>query len=123
MKGTLLFMGDIGGGELIIIMLIVLPILSVLHFLPSIIGFQRPDRLLIFLVNLLAGWSIIGWFVALYLALRKAPIPNPFSPSIRLAGASANSVADEIVKLRDLRDQGTLTVEEFERQKNNLLTK
>lgn len=33
-----------------------------------------------------------------------------------------NSVADELIKLRDLRDQGILTPKEFERQKNNLLS-
>jgi hypothetical protein len=104
------------------LIMLLLPVLGILHFLPSIIGFKRPDRLLIFLVNLLAGWSIIGWFVALYLALRKAPVPNPFSSSIGLAGSSATSVADELSKLRDLRDQGVLTTAEFERQKNNLLS-
>ncbi|WP_303312269.1 superinfection immunity protein [Hymenobacter sp. BT730] len=122
MRGVLLFLGDFGSVELMIILIILLPIVSVLHFLPSIIGFKRPDRLLIFLVNLLAGWSIIGWFVALYLALRKAPVPNPFSSSSAFTGTSATSVADELGKLRDLRNQGVLTQEEFERQKNNLIS-
>ncbi|WP_324672827.1 superinfection immunity protein [Hymenobacter sp. GOD-10R] len=81
----------------------------------SIIGRKRPDILVIFLVNLLAGWSIIDWFVALYLALRKTPIAIP-------SAFSSASVADELTKLRDLRNQGVLTQEEFERQKNNLLT-
>ena len=116
MRITLLFLGDLGGGELMLILLVVFPIFGIVHFIPSIIGFKRPDRLLIFLVNLLAGWSVIGWFVALYLALRKAPVPNPFSNS------AAPSVADELVKLRDLRDQGILTQVEFERQKNNLIS-
>ncbi|MDF7809801.1 superinfection immunity protein [Hymenobacter sp. YC55] len=121
MKGMLLFLGDLGASELMLLMLIV-PLGAVLHFLPSIIAFKRPDRLLIFLVNLLAGWSIIGWFVALYLALRKAPVPKPFSFSTAPAGTSAISVADELGKLRDLRNQGVLTAAEFERQKNNLLS-
>jgi hypothetical protein len=120
-KSTLLFLGDLGGGEIGLILFLII-FLSVIHFLPTIIGLKRPDRLLIFLVNLLAGWSIIGWFVALYLAIRKEPVPNPFSTSTNPAGASTTSVADELSKLRDLRDQGVLTLEEFERQKNNLLS-
>ena len=122
MKGILLFLGDLGGSELMLITFVVFPVLGILHFLPSVIGFKRPDRLLIFLVNLLAGWSIIGWFVALYLALRKAPVPNSFSFSTVPACTSAPLVADELSKLRDLHNQGVLTAEEFERQKNNLLS-
>ena len=119
-RSTLLFLGDLGGGEILLIL--VIPLLGVIHFLPTIIGLKRPDRLLIFLVNLLAGWSIIGWFIALYLAIRKEPVPNPFSTSTSSAGNPSASVADELSKLRDLRDQGVLTAEEFERQKNNLLS-
>ncbi|OUJ73848.1 hypothetical protein BXP70_12810 [Hymenobacter crusticola] len=98
-----------------LIMLMALPIGAVLHFLPSILGRKRPDILIIFLVNLLAGWSIVGWFAAFYLALRKTPTVIPAAPSFP-------SLADELTKLRDLRNQGVLTQEEFERQKNNLLT-
>jgi len=113
MSSMLLFLGDLGGSELLLIMFFILPVGAILHFLPSIIGRKRPDILVIFLVNLLAGWSIIGWFAALYLALRKTTVATPFA---------STSVADELMKLRDLRNQGLLTQEEFERQKNNLLT-
>lgn len=93
-------------------------ILGILHFLPSLIGRKRPDILLIFLVNLLAGWSVIGWFVALYLALRST---TTTLPSVVVGAAPAASVADELRKLRDLRDQGVLTAQEFEAQKAILL--
>ena len=36
-----------------------------LYFLPSIIGKDKKDALGIFLVNLLLGWTLIGWVVAL----------------------------------------------------------
>ena len=37
------------------------------HFLPAIIGYKRkhPSRTAIFLLNLVFGWSLIGWVVAL----------------------------------------------------------
>ena len=121
MSSTLDFMGGITSSELIYILLFLVPIGAILHFLPSIIGRKRPDILVIFLVNLLAGWSIIGWFAALYLALRQTPIIiSPLSSGN--TGSSVSSVADELGKLRDLRNQGVLTQEEFEHQKNNLLS-
>jgi hypothetical protein len=121
MSSTLDFMGGIGASELMLIMILILPIGAILHFLPSIIGRKRPDILVILLVNLLAGWSIVGWFAALYLALRKNPIIT-FSLSSDSHASSSFSVADELGKLRDLRNQGVLTQEEFEHQKNNLLS-
>jgi hypothetical protein len=122
MNGTLLFLADIGSIEGVLLVFAILPLLTAFHFLPSIIGMNRPNRLVIFLVNFFAGWSIIGWLIALYLALKKAPALNPSSYSTGPTGASLTSVADEISKLRDLRDQGILTPAEFERQKNNLLS-
>ena len=43
-----------------------------IYFLPTIIGFARksPQTAPVFFVNLYLGWSVIGWIVALVLALR-----------------------------------------------------
>jgi hypothetical protein len=46
-----------------------------LYFLPSIIGRERRNAGTIFLVNLLTGWSIVGWIVALIWALTNDPVP------------------------------------------------
>jgi hypothetical protein len=46
-----------------------------LYFLPSIIGRDRRNAGAIFLVNLLTGWSVIGWVVALIWALTNDPVP------------------------------------------------
>jgi Superinfection immunity protein len=57
-------------------------ILSVLlYFLPTLIARDKPQVLAVFLVNLLLGWTVIGWFVALiwagaaerYLPVRIVP--------------------------------------------------
>lgn len=52
-----------GGEEWIIITLIFIP----LYFLPSIIAKSRktPDTPGIFILNLLLGWTVIGWIGAL----------------------------------------------------------
>jgi hypothetical protein len=38
---------------------------GLLYFLPSIIGHRKQAFAGIFLVNLLLGWTVIGWIVAL----------------------------------------------------------
>jgi Superinfection immunity protein len=38
---------------------------AILYFLPTILARHKEDFLGIFLVNLLAGWTVIGWFIAL----------------------------------------------------------
>lgn len=43
-----------------------------LYFLPAIIARDKPDATAIFLVNLLFGWTIIGWFIALIWASAEA---------------------------------------------------
>ncbi|HUL16265.1 MAG TPA: superinfection immunity protein [Terriglobales bacterium] len=39
--------------------------ITLLYFLPSIIGRDKSDFAGIFLVNFLLGWTVIGWCVAL----------------------------------------------------------
>jgi hypothetical protein len=40
-----------------------------LYFLPSIIGRDKRDAAGIFLLNLLLGWTVIGWIIALIWAV------------------------------------------------------
>ena len=55
-----------------------------LYFLPTIIGRDKADVMGIFLVNLLFGWTVIGWFVALiwacaaerYVPVRTVPVSS-----------------------------------------------
>lgn len=55
-----------------------------LYFLPTIIARDKPQVLAVFLVNLLLGWTVIGWFVALiwagagerYLPVRIVPVSS-----------------------------------------------
>jgi hypothetical protein len=55
-----------------------------LYFLPTLIARDKPDVMAIFLVNLLFGWTVIGWFVALiwacaserYVPVRAVPVSS-----------------------------------------------
>lgn len=43
------------------------------YFFPSFLGLFKPDRWAIFALNLLLGWTVIGWIVALVWALKATP--------------------------------------------------
>jgi Superinfection immunity protein/zinc-ribbon domain len=52
-------------------------ILTLLYFLPSILGKDKRDAMGIFLVNLFLGWTLIGWVVAFLWAIaaeRSGPV-------------------------------------------------
>lgn len=49
---------------------------TVLYFLPTFIGHNKRDVLGIFLVNLLFGWTVIGWIIAMVWACTAEPQPR-----------------------------------------------
>ena len=60
---------------------------ALVYFIPTFIALtrQRDQRLKLFLVNLLAGWTLIGWMAAFIWAITlpwdfgRAPRPGPAS--------------------------------------------
>jgi hypothetical protein len=90
----------------------------------------------------LSGWGKAGWAifviilpllgVLFYLIFRggsmqqrqqqdAAQQEQAFRSYVQDAASSSSSTADELTKLAQLRDQGVITPEEFERQKTKLL--
>jgi len=49
---------------------------ALLYFLPAIIGRHKRDAAGIFLVNLLLGWTVIGWIIALIWACTSEDYPQ-----------------------------------------------
>jgi len=57
---------------------------ALLYFLPTIIARHKSDLMGVFIVNLLFGWTVIGWFVALiwacaaetYVPVRYVPVSS-----------------------------------------------
>jgi Superinfection immunity protein len=71
MTCSMLFAASAAGG------LVALAVVLGLYFLPSIIGANRkvPNVGSIVVINFFLGWTLIGWVVALAMALRSVPQP------------------------------------------------
>ena len=74
--GTIFFFGLIGaisGSAEGFVFSILLAILLIIYFIPSIIGFSRkcPSGLAITALNLFLGWTLLGWVASLVWALRN----------------------------------------------------
>jgi hypothetical protein len=46
---------------------------AIIYFLPSVIGWKKKKSDAILLLNILLGWTLIGWVVALVWALAADP--------------------------------------------------
>ncbi|RKR84389.1 T4 superinfection immunity protein [Mucilaginibacter gracilis] len=102
-------------GDLVLI--IVVPIILV-YLLPSIIGRNKSSSGSIFILNLLLGWSLIGWVAALIWALSPDKIPVVIYTQ---HSSNSNSRTEELVKLKKLLDDGVITHDEFGKEKYRIL--
>jgi hypothetical protein len=48
---------------------------AVLYFLPAVIARNKPNSSSVFVINLFLGWTLIGWVVALAMAVRDPQPP------------------------------------------------
>ena len=85
--------GSIGVPEVIV--LFVLGALFALYMLPTIVAHFRKKRNLaaILLVNLLLGWSVIGWIVAMVWAVATESVDITPAVSVHAAPGSAPQAA------------------------------
>jgi uncharacterized membrane protein YqaE (UPF0057 family) len=66
--------------------MILLVICALLYFLPSLVAYQRHGNApAIFIMNLLLGWTFLGWVAALVWACTGPPIERPREPLSRFA--------------------------------------
>jgi hypothetical protein len=116
------------------------------YFLPTIIAILRRKANTggIFVLNLLLGWTLIGWIGALVWSLSadaqptiivhnstsSAPPPPPSSHAytnvtvrkpVASKGSAQQDKIDQLRQLKQLLDEGVLTEEEFNRQKAAIL--
>jgi predicted membrane channel-forming protein YqfA (hemolysin III family) len=48
----------------------------VLYWLPTILGWKKANRTAILVLNLLLGWTVVGWIVALIWSLTTEQQPQ-----------------------------------------------
>src|SRR5260370_29134824 len=76
MEGLAL-VGKVIGGSAFVLVTIAATVVAaaILYFLPALIARERrhPNLAPVFIVNLLFGWTLLGWAVALIWALARSP--------------------------------------------------
>ena len=127
-----------GGSEWIFLVLVMILVVASagIYFIPTYIAYKKDkkNKLPILLINLFAGWTLIGWVGALVWAVSQEKpdlvIENHLSyqnPQ-QIAGnqsstESTSNLSDQLEKLHSLMEKGVLSKEEFEDQKRKLLAK
>lgn len=94
-------------------------VILIAYFIPALVAQHRHKKNLssIVVLNLLLGWTLIGWIVALVWATAKDDQPVPLQSVV----AAKPDIVDRIEKLARLHKEGALTEEEFKSQKQAVL--
>lgn len=85
-----------------------------IYFLPSIIGYNHRNANSICLLNLFLGWTVIGWIVAMIWAVSE-------DKKEVVIVDNKKSLSEQLMLLKELHEDGTLTKEEFDAEKKHLL--
>ena len=102
------------------ILAIIMPIaIFAIYFAPALIASSRNNdaKNAIAFVNLVLGWTILGWVACLIWAYSN----NKHTLKQTIVKKSVFSVADEIKKLASLKEDGLLTEDEFIKKKEEIL--
>lgn len=100
---------------------ILLFIFLFVYFLPSIIAARsnRDNVSSIFVINLIIGWSIIGWFIVLAWGLSN---PKPDALAAKPESVSQKPKVNELISdLQKLKENGIISEEEFNKKKTEIL--
>lgn len=98
-----------------------------LYFTPSIVAFsnKKSNTTAIVVLNFFLGWSLIGWIIALVWAVSKDNKPQNIVISNNTNPTTDNKKGfnnlDQLEKLKKLLDDGVITHEEYDKQKEKIL--
>ena len=82
---------------------------------------RHNDKIPIFIVNILLGWTFIGWVVALVWSFTSNTENQKVTQQQNTVNHNDNSLINQLERLKKLHDEHILNDEEFEEQKHNLL--
>jgi hypothetical protein len=85
-----------------------------LYLIPSFVGWNKKNINSIFTLNILLGWTFIGWVVALVWAVSK-------DNEKLVTTNNNNEKLTQLIELKKLLEEGYLTDIEFEKQKKEIL--
>lgn len=90
------------------------------YFLPAIIAAIKKKRNLaaIIILNILTGWTFIGWIIALIWSITS---DNNQNLSVNVNSAPMRSDIEELEKLAELKKKKVITQEEFQEKKKAIL--
>ena len=97
--------------------------LIAVYFLPIIVCRRRKSRNenMIFVVNLLFGWTIIGWLSALAWALDRSKKKKDIDDDSEDDDDTNEDHITQLERLVKLRDSGALSETEFQREKKKIV--
>lgn len=84
-------MGEFSIFHWLVVLLVFVPMLS-LYFLPSILARKKRQATAVFVLNLLLGWTVLGWIGALVWALVEPQPPTQVIVQQNVP-AAANAIA------------------------------
>jgi len=92
-----------------------------IYLFPSMIAGKRDHHAFtgIFLINILVGWTVIGWIVCLiwaYSRVEKKPVKTK-------AIKTAPSLSEELEKLGEMKEKGLISEDEFKQGKEKILAR
>jgi len=112
-----------GSSESFIIPIIIgILLLIVVYFIPMIVALMRNHRnkVSIIVVNILLGWTFIGWVIALVWSLTQ---PHEQTPIIVNTAQPINDLtAQKMHDLAKLRSDSLITEEEYQSKRAELLS-
>ena len=105
---------------LVIILVIILCILGTLaYFLPTIIAIKKKhaNSVIIALLNIIIGWTFLGWIGCLVFACIDADGSRASNLTRNIGG----NKYEDLIRLQKLKESGAITEVEFEIEKQKLL--
>jgi Na+/H+-dicarboxylate symporter len=117
--------------------ILIIPFL-IIYFIPTMIVFSRnsPNKIGVFLLNLFLGFTFIGWIVALIWAFSSKAKTTIIINNTQQESKSEkpnhkqNNPTDDLThklnqieRLKKLFDEGTISKEEFESQKEKIFNR
>ena len=88
------------------------------YFLPTVVAYsnKKNNKGSVTVINIFLGWTVIGWIIALAMAVSKDHEPHTV-----VISKDNISDAHELERLAELKNKGVLTEEEFALKKKQIL--